>query len=125
MNRFKLEAMAEAIVHYSGYLDPTSALYQARNPGGLIAFSPLHERDDKGLRKYGSMVQGMQSLLSDLTCKLEGRSVAHLGPDATLIELARAYRLPDTTAQAWSRFLRPALKAEVNARTQISFFLQE
>jgi hypothetical protein len=46
--RKNLEALVEALIHYSGYRDPKSPVYQARNPGDLQAFRPDQVKDDSG-----------------------------------------------------------------------------
>ena len=120
MNRRKLEAIAEAIMKFSGYLNPESSVYQARNPGGLKAFMSHHERDEYGNRVFSSVLNGMSALLSDLELKLTKR----MSPNATLIDLASAYNQPFTAAQAWSKFLRHALVDEsITHKTPLSYFL--
>src|ERR1700689_2927021 len=105
----KLESLAEAIIKYSGYLEPSSPLHAARNPGALRATSMRHAKDENGHRIFNSFIDGVQALLFDLSTKLSGKSWAELTPTSTLKDLALSYSLPDTTAGAWSRFLRAAL----------------
>ena len=133
MNRRKLEALAEAVVAYSGYLQPDSALHAARNPGGLKALGATQSRDDKGNRTFRSVLDGYQALLYDVELKVAGimkdgvlqRSRARLTPDHTLMDLSAAYNLPITTASAWSRFLRQALSdSTISAKTPLSYFLE-
>lgn len=122
IDRRTLEAFAEAISHFSGYNDPTSALYKARNPGGLRPMKPEHPHDELGNRVFKSMLDGMQALIFDLEVKLGGR----LAPTATINDLAASYGRKATEAQAWVRFIRQALKDDtINARTQISKFLED
>jgi hypothetical protein len=124
--RRKLEALCEAVVSYSGYREPGSPVYQARNPGNLRAFKPEQTQDAEGRRVYSSVIDGMQSLLWDMQLKLSGQSVARLTPESTLTDLVKAYQLPELTAQAWARFLRSALQTqEINSKTSISFFTKE
>jgi hypothetical protein len=126
MSRRKLEALAEAIIHYSGYLEPGSPLNDARNPGGLKAMGLTQSRDDKGNRTFRSMIDGIQALFYDVDLKINGRSRAQLKPDNTLMDLSNAYNLPITTATAWARHLKKALHDEtLNARTSLSYFLGE
>src|SRR5208337_3662759 len=87
MNQLKLEALAEAITHYSGYQEPGSALWQARNPLGLKAYSPLHKHDNSGNRIFASLLDGLQAGIYDLSLKLSGKSKAHLLPLSTLMDL--------------------------------------
>ena len=125
MNRRKLEALAEAVVAYSGYLQPDSALHAARNPGGLKALGATQSRDDKGNRTFRSVLDGYQALLYDVELKATGKSRAQLRPDQSLIDLSAAYNLPITTASAWSRFLRQALSdSTISAKTPLSYFLE-
>src|SRR4051812_43054657 len=105
MDRRIVEAIAEAISHYSGYHEPTSPLYRARNPLGLRPLKPEHPFDEFGNRVFRSILDGMQAAIFDLEVKMGGR----LGPSSTLADLATAYGKKPTEAQAWSRFLRAAL----------------
>ena len=126
MERRKLEALAEAVIAYSGYLNPDSELYAVRNPGGLKGIGVSHPKDDHGNRVFNSLIDGLQALLYDVELKVTGKSRAHLKPDHTLIDLSNAYNVPITTAQAWSRFLRKALRDEsVNAKTPLKYFLED
>jgi hypothetical protein len=117
MKRATLEALAEAIVNVSGYREPGSALYDARNPGGLkdmVTGQP---------RVFRSVIDGMQALFYDVELKCSGRSRAHLLPTDTLVHLANSYNLPITTATAWSHYLRRALHEDtIRATTPLSFF---
>lgn len=125
MNRRKLEALAEAIIHYSGYTDPGSTLYDARNPGGLKAMGLVQARDDKGNRIFNSVLDGLQALFYDVELKVTGKSRAALKPISILIDLSASYNLPITTATAWSRFLRKALHDDsISATTPLSYFLE-
>lgn len=122
MNRKTLEALAEAITHYSGYLDPTSSLYHARNPLGLRPMKPEQPRDEHGNRIFRSVLDGMQAALFDLEVKLNGR----LSPESTLTDLAIAYNRKLTEATAWAKFLRQALVDEsISHRTMIKDLLEK
>lgn len=123
-DRRKIEALAEAVARYSGYTDPTSPLYWARNPLGLRGFSPVHPINERGERIFRSVLDGLQAGLHDVTLKVTGMSRAHLQPDQTLTDLSNAYNAPIATATAWGRFLRQALHDEtITARTTLSYFL--
>lgn len=125
MTRHKLESLAEAISAYSGYSDPASALYAARNPGGLKSVGP-QPNDGKGNRTFRSVIDGMQALFYDCELKVSGRSRAKLKPESTLIDLSTSYNLPILTATAWARFLRKALNdTTISAHTPLSYFTQE
>jgi hypothetical protein len=122
MDRKTLEGIVEAIAHYSGYQQPDSALYAARNPIGLRPMKAEQPRDDQGYRVFRSMLDGMQAAMFDLEIKLTAR----LSPDSTLVDLATAYGRQMTEAQAWARFLRQALNDQnISARTPIRRFLNE
>lgn len=125
MNRRKREALAEAIIHYSGYNDPGSTLHDARNPGGLKAMGLIQARDEKGNRTFQSVIDGIQALFYDVELKVSGKSRAQLKPESTLIDLSASYNLPITTATAWARFLRKAIHDEsISATTPLSYFLE-
>lgn len=122
MTRHKLEALAEAICAYSGYSDPASPLYAARNPGGLKSVGS-QPNDEKGNRTFRSVIDGLQATFYDVELKVSGRSRAKLKPDSTLIDLSTSYNLPILTATAWARFLRKALNDQtISAHTPLSYF---
>ena len=122
----RFDALVDAIVRYSGYTEPTSSLYRARNPGGLKAFSPKHQKDVEGNRVFLTAIDGEQALHFDLNLKLTGQSQAHLEPTHTLVHLALSYNLEPTTAGAWLKFLRLALgDNSISAKTPLSYFLKE
>lgn len=126
VNQQKLEALAEAIVKVSGYLNPESSIHYGRNPGGLPAFFPSHKRDADGLRVFNSMLDGLQALLFDIELKVTGKSKHRLRPNSTLIDLANAYEKPITSAAVWAKFMKHALRNEhINDKLQMSFFLEE
>lgn len=126
ISRFKLEALTEAISHYSGYANPESDVYIARNPGGLKAFSPLQLRDAGDRRVFISMLDGWQALLYDADLKLKGESRARLRPHDTLVALAEAYGQTRTSADAWAKFLRKALRdPAISAKTPIEYFFED
>lgn len=122
MDRQVIEAIAEAIAHYSGYMEPSSPLYKARNPLGLRPLKPEHPFDELGNRIFRSMLDGYQAALFDLEVKLGGR----LSPDSTLSDLATSYGRKPTEAVAWSRYLRAALEDQsITQHTQIRRFIEE
>lgn len=119
----KVEGLAEAIMKFSGYLDPSSDLHEARNPGGLKATSMRHLSTSQGHRVFNSFIDGVQALLFDLNTKLSGQSWAHLKPESNLKDLAISYALPAQTAAAWAKFLRAALKDDkIAAETTLDYF---
>lgn len=122
MDRRVVEALAEAISHYSGYMEPSSPLYKARNPLGLRPMKPEHPFDEFGNRIFRSVLDGMQAAIFDLEVKLGGR----LSPSSTLTDLATAYGRKATEAQAWARFLRQALDDQtISAKTEIQRFIED
>ncbi len=122
MDRRTLEIIAEAIQHYSGYSQPDSPLYAARNPIGLRPMKAEQPRDENGYRIFKSMLDGMQAALFDLEIKMTAR----LSPESTLTDLATAYGRQVTEAQAWARFLRQAMNdSTISARTEIRRFINE
>lgn len=119
----KLEALAEAIAHTSGYYIPDNPLHDARNPGGLRAVFAAHKRDEAGYRVFRSFLDGMQALLFDIQTKLVGKSRAKLTPNNTLADFAIAFGQPAAAAQTWSKFLRRALHdATISHKTTIEYF---
>jgi hypothetical protein len=117
----KVEALAEGIVRLTGYSDPTSALYQARNPGGIKASSPEQKQTKEGYRQFGSVIDGYQSLFMNLSVMLSGKSKCRLTPSSPLSDLARQFHI--TVARPLVLFLRAALKDEtLTANTPLSYF---
>lgn len=122
----KLEALAEAVIRYSGYLEPASDLYLARNPGALKATSMRHAKNEQGYRIFNSFIDGVQALLFDIDLKIRGKSWAKLQPTSTLRDLAVSYSLEGTTATAWARFLRAALRDQtISGDTELQHFTKE
>lgn len=119
MNRKRLELLAEAIAHVSGY-QPGSPLYEARNPGGLRAISEKHARDVHGNRIFKSVLDGWQALIFDVDIKVNGR----LSEGSTLADLALAYHR-QTAAKAWARFLKAAVQDDtISPNTVLKQFLE-
>jgi hypothetical protein len=110
----RLEILAEAIARYSGYSEPDSELYQARNPGALKATSMRHVANEHGHRVFNSFIDGMQALLFDLNTKLSGNSWTGINQESTLEDLALSYSQPFTLADAWSKHLRKAMQEHID-----------
>jgi hypothetical protein len=122
----RLEALADAICHYSGWDDPESEGYQARNPMLLKAFLPKHPRNLTGKRVFRSLLDGYQAGLFDLATKCVGKSHSGLKPESSLRELMYAYGFPEAMARSVAKFLRRALQDEsINEATQLSIFVSE
>lgn len=124
MQRKRLEALAEAVAHTSGYGIVGSPLYAARNPGGLKAYGKT--ADEHGNRVFGSVIDGLQALIFDTQLKLTGMSRACLQPSNTLQDFAISHNQPATAALAWAKYLRKALnKDDISAKTELHFFLED
>ena len=125
-NKLKIEALSEAVVHYSGYREPGSPLHIARNPGGLKAHTQRHARDEHGNRIFTSVLDGMQALIFDTHLKVTGESSAKLKPTDTLVGFAAAHNQPSTVASAYVKFLRKAMKDDsLSAKMPLSYFLED
>jgi hypothetical protein len=118
----RLEALLDAIAAYNGFRDPESPAYQARNPLMLKEFERGVYRDR--LRRFTSVLHGIQAGLFDLQVKCSGKSNAKLDP-FTLQGLVRVYCLPDGTAGYAARYLRKALKdAAISEKTELRYFVE-
>lgn len=116
-----VEALAEAIIAYSGYLEPGSALYRARNPGGLPATAFKHKRDEDGNRVFKSLLDGLRALLYHVDMKLSSDS--RLTPQSTLTDFAVAFGCNKLEAMLWAKFLSKALQDEITHTTKLERFL--
>jgi hypothetical protein len=124
MDKKRMEALAEAIASVSGYA-PGSALYKARNPGGLKAFGKA-PADENGFRIFNSIVDGWQALIFDTALKLSGASRAMLQPGNTLQDFALSHKQPITAADAYAKFLRRALNDDsITKKTELMYFLED
>ena len=83
----RLDALVDAYSHLNGYHDPKSDAYQLRNPLLLKAFSPKHERDEQGRRRFPSFAAGYDNAILDARIKCMGKSFSKLTPDSTLTDL--------------------------------------
>lgn len=118
-----VEILAQALIAYSGFTDPTGPLFKAMNPGGIRATSMKHPRNENGQRVFNSFIDGIQALFFDLETKLSGDSWAGLTGESTLEDLALSYSRQATEADAWARFLRKALAdSGISKRTPLSYF---
>ena len=126
VSRRKLEALVDALVHHSGFRDPKSGVYQARNPGGLRAYQADQPQDTDKNRIFLSEIDGLQAALFDMALKVTGQSAARLTPDASLTDLVKAYQMPESAGKAWANFLKHAMQQDgITARTTIDFFLKD
>lgn len=116
-----VEALTEAIARTTGYGDPGSILYSARNPLGLKAVLPEQLRDANNNRVYASFLDGWQSALHDIDVKLSGRSHSRLTPTSSISDLATYYNV--SVARPLVLFLRAALRdPSIAPSTQLSYF---
>jgi hypothetical protein len=109
----RLDALVDAFANINGALDPKSDAYQLRNPLMLKAFSPNHEKDDKGNRRFKSFVSGYDNGIIDVKIKCSGQSFyakKGLGPNSPLADLVCLYGNPVSATRTIVNFLRHALK---------------
>jgi hypothetical protein len=119
----RLEALLDAISAYNGFKDPDSHAYQARNPLMLKEFERGIYRDR--LRRFRSLVHGIQAGIFDLNVKCSGKSNAKI-EEHTLQGLMRVYSLPDGTANYVARYLRKALKDNaIKETTELKYFVEK
>lgn len=121
----KLEVLADAIMVNSGYTDPSSEAYKARNPGALVAVSKKHIRRDSGLRDFEKGIDGYAALIYDLERKCSGESRSGLKKDSTIHELSNVLGFLDGTAKDIAQFVQKALKSPVTEDTPLSYFVEE
>lgn len=120
----KIEALADSILEYSGYRDPSSAAYKARNPGALKAVSPRHVRNDQGLRVFSKMIDGYSALVFDLIIKCSGKSRSGLRERSTLADLSRSLGFIEGTERYLAKWCRKALNDDtITEDTPLSYFL--
>jgi hypothetical protein len=114
------DALVDAIVQYSGYRVPGSAIHKARNPGGLKAFGGTKTRDAENYRVFKSDIDGLQALKFDVQLKITGRARVKC---ETLSDLATAYHAP---IKSWVTFLRQALSdPTISAKSPLTIFTEK
>lgn len=121
----KLEALADAIISVSGYLNPESETYSVRNPGALKAVSPRHIRTNSGLRVFNKALDGYAALLYDLETKCKGDSRSGVTEESTLEELCHVMGFIDGTAKEVAKFLNKASSYYFDVSTKLGYFLEE
>jgi len=120
----RLEALADAISHYSGYRDPSHPSYANRNPGRLRKFLVHQKADLEGMRVFDKHVDGYTALLFDLEVKCSGKSRTGLKGESPLKELLYTLDFGEESIRYPVSFLRKALQVEdLNADTPLMFFL--
>lgn len=126
----KIEALLDAIAHLKGYsTNPDSALYQIRNPLGIMSFSRpgKNEIDDEGRRVFSSDLAGRRASLFDIELKISGASRAGIKAEDKLENLLRVYGITEIGGQqAVVKFLKRALKNEsISKSTPLAWFLDD
>ena len=122
----RLDALVDAYSHLNGYHDPKSDAYQLRNPLLLKAFSPKHERDEQGRRRFPSFAAGYDNAILDARIKCMGKSFSKLTPDSTLTDLTCVYGNSAAAARAVKNFLRAALRDDsIMENQKLSWFLED
>lgn len=117
------DALIDAIIQYSGYRVPGSAVHKARNPGGLKAHGGAKARDAENYRVFKTDIDGLQALKFDVRLKITGKAKAKC---TTLTELAEAYHLPATAAKPWVSYLRQALNdSTITAKSPLTLFTEK
>lgn len=114
------DALVDAIIQYSGYRVPGSAVHKARNPGGLKAYGGAKARDIENYRVFKSDIDGLQALKFDVRLKVTGGARVKC---VTLAELAAAYHAP---IKSWVTFLRQALDDQtIAAKSPLTIFTEK
>ena len=125
----KLHALVAAFANINGALDPNSDAFQLCNPLMLKAFSPNHERDEKGNRKFKSFVSGWDNGIIDVKIKCSGQSYyakKGLGPTSPLADLVCLYGNPASATRTIVNYLRHALKDDtIPQSVTLGWFLEE
>lgn len=121
----RIHALVDSFAKLNGALDPQSDAYRLRNPLMLKAFSPKHDRDEKGRRRFRSFTSGYDNGILDAQIKCSGRSFSKIGPESTLTDLVCLYGNPKTAAKHVKNFLRVALEDEtISEDTKLSWFIE-
>lgn len=122
----RLEALLGAFARLNGALDPASDSYKLRNPLMLKAFSPKHERNEKGFRIFTTFPGGWDNGLLDLKIKCSGDSRAHLTSESTLIQLVETFGNTAAATRKVKNFLRVALNDDLIRESQkLGWFLED
>jgi hypothetical protein len=122
----RIHALVDALSRLNGALDPTSDAYQLRNPLLLKAFSPKHDRNEAGLRRFKSFTSGYDNGILDVKIKCSGKSFSKIGPESTLKDLVCLYGNPATATKSVKNFIRAALNDDaVEDRTPLKWFLED
>jgi hypothetical protein len=125
----RLAALVGAFANINGAFDPKSDAFQLQNPLMLKAFSPNHERDEKGNRIFKSFVSGYDNGVIDVKIKCSGQSFyakKGLGPASPLSDLVCLYGNPSSATRTIVNFLRHALKDDnIPQGINLGWFLED
>jgi hypothetical protein len=125
----RLTALVSAFANINGALDPKSDAFQLQNPLMLKGFSPNHEKDEKGNRKFKTFVAGWDNGIIDLKIKCSGQSYyakKGLGPTSPLCDLVCLYGNPTSATRTIVNFLRHALKDDTIPQSiNLGWFLED
>lgn len=93
-----LEALADCIMRFEGWLYPASTAaprgstsWRNRNPGNLRDSSLKSSLDEKGYAIFPSLGVGFDALKADLYLKSTGKSKHNLTPQSSLFDLFNIY----------------------------------
>lgn len=134
----RIEALAMAIAFLNDAFNPDSDAFQLNNWSCSRAYSFKHlaNTDDRGRRKFSSVIGGFRFLVQDLQWKLSGDTRAKgnngkLKPTSNLSDLLVSYKINNKATQEENLFslldyLVRALKDDnINASTPLSYFISE
>ena len=122
----RLHLLVDAFAKLNGLLDPQSDAYQLRNPLMLRAFSPKHDRDEKGRRQFRSIPSGYDNGILDARIKCSGKSYSKIGPENTISDLVVLYGHPASATRYVVNFLRHAAKDDtIPADVKLGWFLED
>jgi hypothetical protein len=122
----RVHALVDAFAKLNGALDANSDAYKLRNPLMLKAFSPKHDRDEKGRRRFRSFTSGYDNGILDVQIKCSGKSFSKsVGPEAPLSALVCLYGNPVSATRYIVNFLRHALEDDtITESIPLAWFLE-
>ena len=122
----RTHALVDAFAKLNGAFDPQSDAYRLRNPLLLRAFSPKHDRDEKGFRRFKSFTSGYDNGILDVQIKCSGKSYSRsLTPESPLNDLVCIYGNPASATRYIVNFLRHALQDDtIPADVKLGWFIE-
>jgi hypothetical protein len=122
----RLHMLVDAFADLNGALNPQSDAYQLRNPLMLRAFSPRHDRDEKGRRRFRSFTSGYDNGILDVRIKCSGKSFSKIGPESSINDLVVLYGQPASATRCVVNFLRHAAKDDtIPHDVKLGWFLED